>query len=103
MKLVFPLALCLVPALYVVCLGPIIVRIMRTLCDATQVRPSGGQTVDSITITLLVVFAVLVVAVHDAASEPSAQPGLTLGRSSVRAPTMTRWPRAGAACSSAAR
>jgi tight adherence protein C len=30
-KLVFPLALCLVPALYVVCLGPIIVRIMRTL------------------------------------------------------------------------
>ena len=30
-KLVFPLALCLVPALYVVCLGPVIVRIMRTL------------------------------------------------------------------------
>ena len=30
-KLVFPLALCLVPALYVVCLGPIVVRIMRTL------------------------------------------------------------------------
>jgi tight adherence protein C len=30
-KLVFPLALCLVPALYVVCLGPIVVRILRTL------------------------------------------------------------------------
>jgi tight adherence protein C len=30
-KLVFPLALCLVPALYVVCLGPIIVRILRAL------------------------------------------------------------------------
>jgi len=30
-KLVFPLALCLVPALYVVCLGPVVVRILRTL------------------------------------------------------------------------
>jgi tight adherence protein C len=30
-KLVFPLALCLVPALYVVCLGPVVVRIIRAL------------------------------------------------------------------------
>jgi tight adherence protein C len=30
-KLVFPLALCLVPALYVVCLGPVVIRIMRAL------------------------------------------------------------------------
>jgi tight adherence protein C len=30
-KLVFPLALCLVPALYVVCLGPIVIRILRAL------------------------------------------------------------------------
>ena len=30
-KMVFPLALCLVPALYVVCLGPVVVRIMRAL------------------------------------------------------------------------
>jgi tight adherence protein C len=30
-KLVFPLALCLVPALYVVCLGPVVVRILRTI------------------------------------------------------------------------
>ena len=30
-KLVFPLALCLVPSLYVVCLGPVVVRIMRVL------------------------------------------------------------------------
>jgi tight adherence protein C len=30
-KLVFPLALCLVPALYVVCLGPIVIRIIRAL------------------------------------------------------------------------
>ncbi len=30
-KMVFPLALCLIPALYVVCLGPVIVRIMRTI------------------------------------------------------------------------
>jgi len=30
-KLVFPLALCLVPALYVVCLGPVVVRILRSL------------------------------------------------------------------------
>ena len=30
-KLVFPLALCLVPALYVVCLGPVVVRILRVL------------------------------------------------------------------------
>jgi len=29
--LVFPLALCLVPALYVVCLGPVVVRILRTI------------------------------------------------------------------------
>ena len=28
-KLVFPLALCLVPALYVVCLGPVVIRILR--------------------------------------------------------------------------
>jgi tight adherence protein C len=30
-KLVFPLALCLVPALYVVCLGPVVVSIVRAL------------------------------------------------------------------------
>lgn len=30
-KLVFPLALCLVPALYVVCLGPVVIRILRAL------------------------------------------------------------------------
>jgi tight adherence protein C len=30
-KLVFPLAICLVPALYVVCLGPIVVRILHAL------------------------------------------------------------------------
>ena len=30
-KLVFPLALCLVPALYVVCLGPVVIRIIRVL------------------------------------------------------------------------
>jgi tight adherence protein C len=30
-KLVFPLVLCLIPALYVVCLGPVVVRIYRTL------------------------------------------------------------------------
>jgi tight adherence protein C len=30
-KLVFPLALCFVPALYVVCLGPVVLRIIRTL------------------------------------------------------------------------
>lgn len=30
-KLVFPLALCLVPALYVVCLGPVVVSILRAL------------------------------------------------------------------------
>jgi tight adherence protein C len=30
-KLVFPLALCLVPALYVVCLGPVVIRIIRAL------------------------------------------------------------------------
>jgi tight adherence protein C len=30
-KLVFPLALCFVPALYVVALGPIVIRIVRTL------------------------------------------------------------------------
>jgi tight adherence protein C len=30
-KLVFPLALCLIPALYVVCLGPVIIRIFRAL------------------------------------------------------------------------
>ena len=30
-KMVFPLALCLIPALYVVCLGPVIVKILRTL------------------------------------------------------------------------
>jgi len=29
-KLVFPLALCFVPALYVVCLGPVVVRVIRT-------------------------------------------------------------------------
>jgi tight adherence protein C len=29
-KLVFPLALCLFPALYVVCFGPVMVRIYRT-------------------------------------------------------------------------
>ena len=76
-KLVFPLALCLVPALYVVCLGPIIVRIMRTLL--LDAGPFLRRTdVDNMTITLLVVFAVLVVAVHDAAAEPSAQPGLAL-------------------------
>jgi tight adherence protein C len=30
-KLVFPLVLCLIPALYVVCLGPVVVRVYRTL------------------------------------------------------------------------
>jgi tight adherence protein C len=30
-KMVFPLALCLVPALYVVCLGPVVVKIIRGL------------------------------------------------------------------------
>ncbi len=30
-KLVFPLALCLVPALYVVCLGPVVIRILRAM------------------------------------------------------------------------
>jgi len=30
-KLVFPLALCLVPVLYVVCLGPVVIKILRTL------------------------------------------------------------------------
>ena len=30
-KMVFPLALCLVPALYVVCLGPVVVKIVRAL------------------------------------------------------------------------
>jgi tight adherence protein C len=30
-KLVFPLALCLVPALYVVCLGPVMIRVLRAL------------------------------------------------------------------------
>jgi tight adherence protein C len=30
-KLVFPLVLCLIPALYVVCLGPVVVRIYRAL------------------------------------------------------------------------
>jgi tight adherence protein C len=30
-KLVFPLALCFVPALYVVALGPVVIRILRTL------------------------------------------------------------------------
>jgi tight adherence protein C len=30
-KLVFPLALCLVPSLYVVCLGPVVIRILRAL------------------------------------------------------------------------
>lgn len=30
-KMVFPLALCLIPALYVVCLGPVIIKIMRVL------------------------------------------------------------------------
>ena len=30
-KLVFPLVLCLLPALYVICLGPIVVRMYRTL------------------------------------------------------------------------
>src|SRR5258708_35121160 len=30
-KLVFPLALCLMPALYVVCLGPVVVTIYRNL------------------------------------------------------------------------
>jgi tight adherence protein C len=30
-KMVFPLALCLIPALYVVCLGPIVIKILRTL------------------------------------------------------------------------
>ena len=30
-KMVFPLALCLVPALYVVCLGPVVVKIIRAL------------------------------------------------------------------------
>jgi tight adherence protein C len=30
-KLVFPLALCLVPALYVVCLGPVVIRVFRVL------------------------------------------------------------------------
>jgi tight adherence protein C len=30
-KMVFPLALCLVPALYVVCLGPVVVKILRAL------------------------------------------------------------------------
>jgi tight adherence protein C len=30
-KLVFPLALCLVPALYVVCLGPVVIRILHAL------------------------------------------------------------------------
>jgi tight adherence protein C len=30
-KMVFPLALCLIPALYVVCLGPVVVKIMRSI------------------------------------------------------------------------
>jgi tight adherence protein C len=30
-KLVFPLALCLVPSLYVVCLGPVVIRVIRAL------------------------------------------------------------------------
>jgi tight adherence protein C len=30
-KLVFPLVLCLIPSLYVVCLGPVFVRVLRTL------------------------------------------------------------------------
>jgi tight adherence protein C len=30
-KLVFPLALCLVPALYVVCLGPVVIKILRAI------------------------------------------------------------------------
>jgi tight adherence protein C len=30
-KLVFPLALCLVPALYVVCLGPVVIRILHAM------------------------------------------------------------------------
>jgi len=30
-KMVFPLALCLIPALYVVCLGPVIIKILRML------------------------------------------------------------------------
>jgi tight adherence protein C len=30
-KMVFPLALCLIPALYVVCLGPVVVKIVRAL------------------------------------------------------------------------
>jgi tight adherence protein C len=30
-KMVFPLALCLVPALYVVCLGPVVVKMIRAL------------------------------------------------------------------------
>jgi tight adherence protein C len=30
-KMVFPLALCLIPALYVVCLGPVVVKIMRAI------------------------------------------------------------------------
>src|SRR5581483_10511102 len=30
-KLVFPLALCLIPALYVVCLGPVVVSMFRAL------------------------------------------------------------------------
>jgi tight adherence protein C len=30
-KLVFPLALCLFPALYVVCFGPVVVRVWRAI------------------------------------------------------------------------
>jgi len=30
-KMVFPLALCLIPALYVVCLGPVVIKIIRSL------------------------------------------------------------------------
>ena len=33
-KLVFPLALCLYPALYVVCFGPTVVQIYKTLFAA---------------------------------------------------------------------
>ena len=59
--MVFPLALCLVPALYVVCLGPVVVKNHASLalgCGEKKRR----MNVDSTTLILAVAFVVLLVA-----------------------------------------
>ena len=61
-KLVFPLVLCLMPALYVVCLGPVVVNIYQEpSLGTTERRRTVLDTTTTASLAVLVVFVVLYV------------------------------------------